>query len=70
MPFYEVKVFDAKGKLIRTIQPGFDSQPTGKWVRKFEQHDCPECGEKTTKKMYCYQCVLKRQAVQNGMKGV
>ena len=56
---YEVRIFDGKGNLVRTVQPVFDAQPRN--IRKFQAHECPGCGEKTTKKKYCHQCILKRQ---------
>jgi len=70
MPLYEIKVYDKEGKLLRIVQPGDAVPATSKWARKFELHDCPGCQEQTSKKKYCYNCILKRLAVQNGMKRV
>jgi hypothetical protein len=65
---YEVRIYDGEGRLLRTVQPGDAAPTTSKWAKKFEVHDCPGCGESTSKKKYCYQCILNRQAKQNGMK--
>jgi|13_taG_2_1085334.scaffolds.fasta_scaffold258348_1 hypothetical protein len=56
---YPVKIFDGEGKLLRIVQPVFDSNP--KSTRKFMAHECPGCGDKTTKKKYCNMCILKRE---------
>ena len=56
---HPVKIFDGKGNLLRTVQPTFDANP--KSTRKFLAHPCPGCGEKTTKKKYCNNCILERE---------
>lgn len=56
---HQVRVFDGEGNLLRTVDPVFDANP--KQTRKFLAHSCPGCGEKTTKKVYCHNCILERE---------
>lgn len=56
---HEVRVYDGEGNLIRTVHPEFDPAPMPQ--RKFAAHPCPRCGESTTKRKYCYGCIVIRQ---------
>ena len=56
---YPVKIYDGEGNLVRTVEPTFDPNP--KQTRKFLAHPCPGCGESTSRKAYCHNCILKRE---------
>ena len=56
---YHVKIYDGEGNYLKTVQPVFDPNP--KQTRKFLSHPCPSCGEQTSKKHYCQNCIIKRE---------
>jgi len=56
---YPVRIYDGEGTLLRTIQPEFNANP--KSTRKFLAHPCPRCGDSTSKKKYCHNCILARE---------
>jgi|SaaInlV_100m_DNA_2_1039680.scaffolds.fasta_scaffold251371_1 hypothetical protein len=56
---YPVKIYDGKGKHLRTVDPEFNYDNL-KRVRKFQAHKCGGCEESTTNKKYCSLCMRKR----------